>query len=109
LPVAELLGLGGLDEGRYTVTTPVGDVLSGEVWFRSARQLGVTVDEWGDGLLLVAQSPSVRPPDGAASMFLCTYGLDPAEVAELESRWSAWWDGHFESGEAASLGGSPPT
>ncbi len=100
LPAAELLGLDGVgDAGRYTVITAVGDVLSGEVWFRSERQLGLTVDEWGDGLLLVAQSPSLRPPHGAASVFLCTYGLEPAALADLESRWSAWWGGHFKSGD----------
>ena len=100
-PAAELLGLDGLgDHGRYTVGTAVGDVLTGDVWFRSERQLGLTVDDWGDGLLLVTQSPSVRPPNGAAAMFLCTYGLDPAVFTDLESRWSAWWDDHFKSGES---------
>ena len=71
-------------------------MLSGEVLFRSDLQLGLTVDEWGDGLLLIAQSPSVP---GAASMLLCTYGVDVAFMADLESRWSAWWDDHFRSGK----------
>ncbi|MDQ3642392.1 MAG: hypothetical protein M3450_13240, partial [Actinomycetota bacterium] len=97
VPAVELLGLGGVgDRGRYSVTTAVGDVLSGDVWFRSLRQLGLTVDQWGDGLLLVAQSPSVP---GAASMSLCTYGLDPAAFADLESRWAAWWDDRFRTGD----------
>ena len=98
----DLLGLRAVADAasgeRYTATTTVGDVLTGEVWFRSDRQLGLTVDDWGDGLLLVARSPSVRPPYGAASVFLCTYGLDDAVLADLESRWSAWWDDHFKSG-----------
>ena len=97
LPAVELLGLGGVgDGGPYSVTTAVGDLLSGDVWFRSLRQLGLTVDQWGDGLLLVAQSPAVP---GAASMSLCTYGLDTAVFTDLESRWTAWWDGHFTSGD----------
>ena len=97
MPALELLGLGGVgDRGRYPVTTAVGDVLAGDVWFRSLRQLGLTVDHWGDGLLLVTQSPSVP---GAASMFLCTSGLDQAVFTDLESRWTAWWDGHFKSGD----------
>ena len=95
-PAVELLGLDGIgDRGRYSVTTAVGDHLSGDVWFRSLRQLGLTVDQWGDGLLLVAQSPA---GPGAASMFLCTYGRDLAVLTDLESRWATWWDGHFESG-----------
>ena len=68
MPADRLLGVDAIgDDGRYTVKTAV-DLLSGEVWFRSNLQLGLTVDEWGDGLLLLAQSPSVP---GAASMFLC--------------------------------------
>ncbi len=96
LPADRLLGLDAIgDDGRYTVKTAVGDILSGEVWFRSDLQLGLTVDQWGDGLLLVSQSPSVRPPHGAASIFLCAYGADAAFLADLESRWSGWWDDHF--------------
>lgn len=99
-PAADLLGLGSVGSGgRYRATTSVGDVLTGEVWFRSDRQLGLTVDEWGDGWLLVAQSPTLRPPYGAASLALWTYGLDPAVATDLESRWSAWWAEHFRGGD----------
>ena len=96
----DLLGLDPVgSSGPYSATTTVGDVLTGEVWFRTERQLGLTVDGWGDGLLLITQSPSVNPPYGAAAMFLCTYGLDEDAVAELEERWGRWWDGHYKSGE----------
>jgi hypothetical protein len=95
---AELLGLGHVgSSGPYSATTAVGDVLTGEVWFRSERQLGLTVDDWGDGLLLLTQSPSVRPPHGAAAVFLCTYGLDPGAATELEERWSRWWAAHYKT------------
>jgi uncharacterized protein YndB with AHSA1/START domain len=54
------------------VTAPVGERyetagLSGEVWFRTDRLLGLTVDSWGDGLLVLG-------PDGAV---LTAYGTTP--------------------------------
>ena len=41
--------------------------LTGEVWFRSAHQLGLTVDQWGDGLLVLQ----------AAAAVLTGYGVTP--------------------------------
>ena len=41
--------------------------LTGEVWYRSPRQLGLTVDRWNDGLLVLM-------PDGA---ILTGYGVTP--------------------------------
>lgn len=41
--------------------------LTGEVWFRSEHQLGLTVDQWGDGLLVLQDSAAV----------LTGYGVTP--------------------------------
>ena len=41
--------------------------LTGEVWFRSADQLGLTVDQWGDGLLVLQPAAAV----------LTGYGVTP--------------------------------
>ncbi|MGC5014311.1 SRPBCC family protein [Streptosporangium sp. DT93] len=98
-PVLEAAGLAavaGADPGAYEVTGPAGEPLRGEVWFRSAHQIGLTVEGWGDGLLVVAElPPSLTNPDGAGMMVLTTYGLGEAAFADLESRWSAWWGRTF--------------
>jgi hypothetical protein len=70
---------------RYTATVPTGDELAGAVWFRSEHQLGLTVDAWGDGLLVVSAAP------GGGSAVLTTYGLDAGALAALRERWVAAW------------------
>ncbi|WP_181783672.1 SRPBCC family protein [Pseudonocardia pini] len=68
-----------------------GEELTGRVWFRSAHQLGLTVDGWGDGLLVVAGlPPSERALKGSAMAILTTYGLSEEAFAALDERWSAW-------------------
>ncbi|WP_436763072.1 SRPBCC family protein [Streptosporangium sp. V21-05] len=99
-PVLEATGLAavaGLSQGSpYELEGPTGETLRGEVRFRSANQVGLTVDGWGDGLLVAAQNPpSPANPGGAAMMVLTTYGLDDAAFAGLESRWNAWWGRNF--------------
>lgn len=72
-----------------------GEEVSGEVWFRSANQLGVTVSTWGDGLLVIAgTAPSETGSAGTSQAILSTYGLDDAAFEELNKRWSDWWAGH---------------
>jgi hypothetical protein len=87
-------------------TALVGEHVKGEVWFRSAHQLGVTVDAWGDGLLVVSGTgPTEDKPEGAAMAILSTYGLDIARLAEIRERWTPWWterfpvDDHFPEAE----------
>jgi uncharacterized protein YndB with AHSA1/START domain len=78
--------LAGLGAGeRYTATVATGDELEGAVWFRSEHQLGLTVDAWGDGLLVVG-----APPSGGSAV-LTTYGLDARELEALRERWTASW------------------
>lgn len=83
----ELLGLAGVGGpgSPYAASLPTGDEITGEVWFRTAGQVGVTVAGWGDGLLVVAD----RYPTGAV---LSMYGTDPGELAQ---RWETWWGEHF--------------
>jgi hypothetical protein len=86
-PVADELGL--VVDGRYEAKL-AGEDVTGELWFRSANQLGVTVDGWG--LLIVAyNAPTEAKPKGGAMAVLSTYGLDDAAYADLESRWREWW------------------
>ncbi|MEU4834615.1 SRPBCC domain-containing protein [Streptosporangium sp. NPDC023615] len=110
-PLLEAAGLeavaGAAPGTPYEVTGPAGEPLRGEVWFRSANQIGLTVEGWGDGLLIAARiPPSPATPDGAAMMVLTTYGLDEAAFADLESRWNAWWGRAFPSPAAEGEDGS---
>ena len=88
----------GLPEGPTVEATLVGEPVKGEVWFRSAHQTGITVDAWGDGLLVVSSiAPGADKPDGAAMAVLSTYGLDDARLAEIKARWTPWWTARFPS------------
>ena len=74
-----------------------------EEWFRSDHQVGHTVKEWGDGLLVVGDAPpSPTKPDGGAMAVLSTYGLDEEALAELRSRWTAWWTERYEEDQPPS-------
>ena len=71
----------------------------GEVWFTARHQIGVTVDGWGDGLLVVLDSPPKegKRPRGSTMLTLTTYGLSDADFADLEGRWKTWWEARFEN------------
>ncbi|ANZ39765.1 hypothetical protein BBK82_30725 [Lentzea guizhouensis] len=91
--VVERLALDGAGEpgSRYTATL-AGEPVEGEVWFRSEHQLGVTVDSWGEGLLVVAGTgPSATDPTGTSMALVSTYGLADDAYALLDKRWSQWW------------------
>lgn len=100
MPLPDLLGLGDAFRTpageRYVGDAVPGDRLEGEVWYRTGLQLGVTVDGWGDGLLILAHSPSAKEPFALVSMTLSTYGMDDAAFADLERRWSRWFAARFE-------------
>ncbi|MET0388668.1 MAG: SRPBCC domain-containing protein [Polyangiales bacterium] len=71
---------------RYQLTAA--DALDGELWFRSAHQLGVTFEQ-DAGLLVLG-----RPPDQAHGTGIVTvFGLDEAAFTALRERWTAWWRG----------------
>ena len=70
----------------YDVTPASGEHLQGQVWFRSPHQVGLTVQGWGDGLLVAAEMPvSEQHPDGGEMMVLT--GFDEHAFAEVEKRW----------------------
>lgn len=74
------------------------EAASGQVWFVARHQTGVTVDAWGDGLLVVVDAPpSEKQPNGFTMLTLTTYGLSDADFAGLEARWKTWWDERFET------------
>lgn len=91
------LGLDGGNTGeRYTVSPMKDESLSGVVWHRGRHQVGVTVDSWGDGLLVVMDRPANdRWPVGGSQAILTTYGLEDAAIESLRARFAAWWTDHF--------------
>jgi ABC-2 type transport system ATP-binding protein len=97
LPIADRFGLsaaaGSPVGARYAATVGPGETVTGEIWFRAAHQLGVTVDQLGDGLLVVTEKPAVvKPPHGAALLTLAAYGPGAAaRLEQLSARWHAWW------------------
>lgn len=97
-PLPEALGLGaadGLEPGaRYAATTAFGETLAGEVWFRADRQLGLTVDAYGDGLVILHDAP----PPSQASATVSTFGLPAGELAGIAERWQGWWPERHDAG-----------
>ncbi len=89
---ADVLELTGTPaSGRYAATLPTGEDAEGEVWFRAPHQLALTVDGYGDGLLVVTRRPASADGGGRASATVIAYGLDDAAFAALRERWTAWW------------------
>ncbi len=89
----------------YTATV-AGVETTGEVWFRSTNQLGLTVDAWGPGLLVLAgTAPSRTDPAGTSMAILSTYDLDDTAFGRLSEQWSEWWAEH--SGPSGGSGGKP--
>lgn len=81
------------------VQAPTGETLSGRVRYRSRRQISMTVESFGDGLVLVTDySAENRPPHGGGSVIITTYGLDDEAFASLRSRWARWWRENFPEG-----------
>lgn len=95
----DVAGLRDTDDGRAcTAQAPTGDTLTGTVWHRSPFQIGLTVEQWGNGLLVVTDKPaSTSSPHGGGSVLLTTYGLGDDAFQALQTRWSAWWSARYPS------------
>jgi hypothetical protein len=82
---------------RYTIETRTGESLEGTVWYREAYQLGLTVDAYGDGLLIFNARPrTAKSHHGGGRIVVTTYGLDDAAFDEVQDRWKTWWAGTYE-------------
>ena len=99
LPVAAL-GLETLwraeDGSPASFALPLGEVVTGMVWHHSDRQVAMSVDGWGDGLMVITDQPAPNAgPNGGGTALLTTFGLSDAAFAALEQRWTAWWGKRF--------------
>ncbi|WP_035777043.1 hypothetical protein [Arthrobacter sp. H5] len=98
---AEQLGQPG---EKYSLTLPNGQDLSGRVWFRSDKQVGLTVEQYaehGDGLLILADQPVIkgtRDKPGAL-MIATTYGLGAHSLREIWGAWDEFRARHYPSSD----------
>ena len=82
---------------RYAVAAQTGEKLEGTVWYRGPYQLGLTVDGYGDGLLILCARPrTAKSHHGGGSSVITTYGLNDAAFDRLQDRWKKWWADTYE-------------
>jgi hypothetical protein len=66
--------------------------LAGVVRFRTEHQVGVSVDWWGPGLLVLAGRPgSPKSPHGGGFALITVFGASEEALAGLTGAWSAAW------------------
>ena len=82
---------------RYAIETATGEKLEGTVWYRSSYQLGLTVDGYGDGLLIINARPrTAKSHHGGGSVIVSTYGFDDVAFGRLVDRWKTWWAATYD-------------
>jgi hypothetical protein len=80
----------------YAVQVAVGEQASGEVWYRTHFQTALTVEQWGNGMMVVSDmGVSTNRPHGGGSVLLTTYGLPEADFEALKQRWTQWWSSRY--------------
>jgi uncharacterized protein YndB with AHSA1/START domain len=94
------MGIDGLhdaaDGSSYIAELPGHERISGEVWHRGKHQIGLTVGEWDDALMVVSNRPkSETAPHGGGSILISTFGLDDATFKTLAAKWRAWLDERY--------------
>lgn len=100
-PMAEL-GIEARPAGTPYELDLIGQPVKGEVWYTSEHQLGLTVDAWGNGLLVLSHiPPGEQKPDGATMAILSLYG--DVDRDALDARWRTWWEPRYP--EQLNLGG----
>ena len=92
-----LTGIRALEPGEnYALPLATGQHAAGTVWYKTHFQTALTVDAWGDGLLVVTDmGASPKRRHGGGSVLLTTYGLDDAAFDALEQTWQSWWEARY--------------
>jgi hypothetical protein len=98
-PPAKVLDMSTVDGiaigDTYSVEAPWGP-MNGMVWFRSALQTGLTVDEWGDGLVVLTTSPSAEPKGAHHALVATLYEADPSIAKSIELEVVAHWHKRYK-------------
>jgi hypothetical protein len=83
--------------GRYSLTLATGEAITGDVWHRARNQVGLTVDSYGNGLLVLVRRPTTaKSPHGGGHALISTYGLSDAALADVRAKWTAWLEANYE-------------
>ncbi|WP_405056381.1 hypothetical protein OG474_27020 [Kribbella sp. NBC_01505] len=65
--------------------------------YTSDHQVGLEVDAWGNGLLVLSHiPPGEAKPEGATMAILSLYG--DVDRDEVDARWRAWWSERYPKG-----------
>ncbi|MEV5965422.1 SRPBCC domain-containing protein [Kribbella sp. NPDC051952] len=92
-PITEL-GISPGPAGSSYELDLIGEQAKGQVWYTSEHQIGLTVDAWGNGLLVLSHiPPGDVKPDGATMAVLTLYGDVDREA--LDARWTTWWRSRY--------------
>lgn len=78
---------------RYAVELSSRLPLNGTGWMRTDAQTGLTVDDYGPGLVVLADMASAKGTSVESSMaIITTYGLSDRDFAKVEKAWTKWWN-----------------
>jgi hypothetical protein len=80
-----------------------GSDVTGDVWFRTEDQLGLAVEEYGPGLVVLADKPDPVDAESAvvSMIIVSTFGLTDDQHSQIDSLWSQWWSERFPESEPA--------
>ncbi|GAA1701154.1 hypothetical protein GCM10009745_55340 [Kribbella yunnanensis] len=68
-----------------------------DTFYTSDHQVGIEVDAWGNGLLVLSHiPPGDLKPEGATMAVLSLYG--DVDRDEVDARWRAWWLERYPKG-----------
>ncbi|MBT2484401.1 MULTISPECIES: SRPBCC domain-containing protein [unclassified Microbacterium] len=83
----DAMGVADLQPGdRFMAALPAATV-TGRVRFRSEHQIGLVVDGWNDGLLVLSHVPE----SGVGMALLSLYDVKDDVITALSERWGEWW------------------
>ncbi|MGW6276639.1 SRPBCC family protein [Kribbella sp. NPDC055071] len=95
-PITEL-GIDVESAGTPYQLDLIGEQVKGQVRYVSDHQIGLAVDAWGNGLLVLSYlPPGEKKPDGATMAILSLYG--DVDRDELDGRWKTWWEARYPNG-----------
>lgn len=78
---------------KFTLPLPEGTA-SGRVRYRSEHQIGLVVDGWNDGLLVLSHVPET----GMGMALLSLYDVKDDVITALSLRWNEWWRNTISAG-----------
>ena len=90
---AGLAGIHGVPVGGHVqARRPDGTLLGGTVAYRAPLQFGLRLHGITESFLVIMETPAgIAPPHGTVDAILSVYGLDAETFADVQRRWSGWW------------------